>query len=690
MSYLIISPKNEIEEDIREISDFASLKVSALGKASRISGEIDRITIGPNSIAENECDKSENIENEQNSCNIKSPTKLMDKQNKISTQNGITFSVRKILLESELQRKEEVRKEVERHWQHMKENGKAIQEHMARSQASMAQERERKSAEKFATILAEEEKIAEQEELKRKHEQQLQAQRSQEQKLKLEREMEEYRRRMKEKEELYRKVTSLRNEFGTKYYEIVTLSKGCKNKNSVAFLLSSYASRLKEVCQQTEQLDKRIKMGELVPGDINIGEMIARNITEILASIKAAIEKIDAHVEANIPNNAEPLRNANTVLRIPKRQETVTVRQPQEAQVPVETQVHSPHVAQLVDTPGVAQSNSERVGPPKEPVAQPAKPEGNLYQYVDRESLQMYINSQQFLENHLKSHNEFLQSPSTKKLRFECQKAINIPVNAISAANPEHLRDKYERLQNLLIGRASPNVLKHPQGAAFCKNILAKKIVSQGETLVSSKPETAFPIAAIAVALWNDHPDFGDLLLAHFHSTCPFTVPVFMPKTEGQSNESYYRLMGYQYTEDGIVEKHDKYLKRMSGVMRLYASITITVQRKGINKSRPHGVQHAWRWLAAVLNTEPRPMTTDLCATLILDMLQVTGHVLWTAYPRQFPKMLLLLSEEYYPRMQKVGSIGGGPIVRLEEFLKNTLSKRSIPPSEGQLPINFW
>lgn len=85
-------------------SDFASLKVSVLKKASRISGEVDRITIGPNSITnENENKKSENIENEQNSCNITIPKKSIHSQN-----NGITFSVKKILLESEYQRKEEV------------------------------------------------------------------------------------------------------------------------------------------------------------------------------------------------------------------------------------------------------------------------------------------------------------------------------------------------------------------------------------------------------------------------------------------------------------------------------------------------------------------------------------------------------------------------------------------------------
>lgn len=95
-------------------SDFTRLKVSVLEKASRISAttKMDRITIGPQSVLyEEDSDKTDNIENEQNSCNIKSPQKSVTspKHAVVSTPNGIHFSIKKILLESELERKEEVR-----------------------------------------------------------------------------------------------------------------------------------------------------------------------------------------------------------------------------------------------------------------------------------------------------------------------------------------------------------------------------------------------------------------------------------------------------------------------------------------------------------------------------------------------------------------------------------------------------
>lgn len=111
----------------------------------------------------------------------------------------------------------------------------------------------------------------------------------------------------------------------------------------------------------------------------------------------------------------------------------------------------------------------------------------------------------------------------------------------------------------------------------------------------------AFPFAAVAVALWSDYPDFGELLLGVFHKTCPYLVPIFLPQQEGQSDADYYKSLGYLII-NGVVEDQNRYLKRMSGVMRLYAAITTTRQRRGVNKPHPHGLQMAWRWLAAVMN----------------------------------------------------------------------------------------
>lgn len=126
----------------------------------------------------------------------------------------------------------------------MKENGKVIQEHIAVSRSHMAKERERRNKENYAYILAEE-RMAEQEEIRRRHERQ--------------KEVEEYRKEIKEKEELTKKIMILRNMYVKKYHDIIELSENFKDKNSFT-LSSSYAVKLEELHLQMKVVDEKIKV----------------------------------------------------------------------------------------------------------------------------------------------------------------------------------------------------------------------------------------------------------------------------------------------------------------------------------------------------------------------------------------------------------------------------------------------
>ncbi|XP_034239370.1 nucleoporin GLE1 [Thrips palmi] len=313
---------------------------------------------------------------------------------------------------------------------------------------------------------------------------------------------------------------------------------------------------------------------------------------------------------------------------------------------------------------------------------------------VARESLQWYRQLKILKQNNEKLFEQLIKDDSFKKYRFDCQKAVNIPVNAISPVNASHLRDKLQKLSHLLSGHpvvvgdgARVSAAQHPAGIPFCKDLLAKKFVKQGASTVSSKPEAAFAIAAVVVSLWQEFPDWGQLLLAHFHHECPYLVPVFWPQLEGQSNKDYYLSLGYTYNEDGEVEKQDKFLKRMSGIMRLYAAILITrLPRDKQTLPHPHDLGNGWRWLTALLNLEPRP---DICASLLYDFLEVTGSSLLEQYGRQYRKLLVIICKGYFPRLQKIAISSSGPIVRLETFLQTILKQGSKPPV-GLLPTNFW
>ncbi|XP_034027094.1 nucleoporin GLE1 [Thalassophryne amazonica] len=281
-----------------------------------------------------------------------------------------------------------------------------------------------------------------------------------------------------------------------------------------------------------------------------------------------------------------------------------------------------------------------------------------------------------------------------KKLKMELQKAATIPVSQISSISGSQLREIFDKLNKLLsrrpvvTGGRSVSASDHPQGLDFVYYRMAEKFVKQGEEEVASHHEAAFPIAVVASGIWERHPRLGDLILAHLHKKCPYAVPYYPPKKAGTSVEEYQRVLGYRVDDSGV-EAHGIFLKRMTGMIRLYAGI---IQLKWPDSSTqglgPHGLNHGWRWVAQMLNMEPR---TDVTATLLFDFLEVCGHALMKAYQDQFWKLILLLKEEYFPRIESVTTSGEmASFVRLKQFVETSLRSRYISPPKGQLTASFW
>lgn len=289
-----------------------------------------------------------------------------------------------------------------------------------------------------------------------------------------------------------------------------------------------------------------------------------------------------------------------------------------------------------------------------------------------------------FLKQYEAQYKDLVQDISFKKFRFDCQKAVNTPVNALSSVSGLHMRDKYEKLFKLLNGERVQvldiyvTATQHPQGLPYCTALLAKKIVRQGELLVSSNPEAAFPLAAITVALWSRFPEFGKLLEAYFQRQCPYLVPMFLPQKEGQTDKDFYMSRGYTYNEEGVVEKQDKFLKRMSGIFRLFCAIWISEVPNFINAPNPQGLKYGWHWLASFVNLKPEP---DICATLIHDFFSVCGSKCNKLYGKQFKKVIEIISTQYLAILQNIDE--GGPKTRLEVFLQNVLKTGHIAVPTG-------
>ncbi|XP_014246534.1 nucleoporin GLE1 [Cimex lectularius] len=310
----------------------------------------------------------------------------------------------------------------------------------------------------------------------------------------------------------------------------------------------------------------------------------------------------------------------------------------------------------------------------------------NCYDLYD--SVQKFTNE---VEVKLK---DFLLDDSLKKFRNDCQKAVNIPVNAISPLDANHLNDKLKRLVTLLQGQTVTVSEKrisagtHPLGVLYSMYFLANKIVKQGEHVVSSKPESSFAIASVTIAIWLEFPEFGKLLLAQFYKVCPYLIPKYWDKMPDQTEEEYFKKLGFLYS-GGEKEDIDKFLKRQGGVVRLYAAIILSPLKKSLsNKPHPLPLSEAWRWTAAFISLKPRAF---ISATLLLDMLDVTGNAMLAAYGNQYRKMLHFICKMYLPEIEKVTPKGnGGPVMRLKSFLEGIVQGKNIAPPKGLLASNFW
>lgn len=280
-----------------------------------------------------------------------------------------------------------------------------------------------------------------------------------------------------------------------------------------------------------------------------------------------------------------------------------------------------------------------------------------------------------------------------KQYKFDLHRAVTTPINAISDQSPSHLLDKIQRLVKLLSGQSVQmsgkqiSIAKHPAAKPFCKDLLAKKLVQQGSQQVSSSHSSAFPIAAVIVGIWSSFPDIGDLILAQFYDQCPFLVPFYIPRTAELTDSEYFASLGYLCSE-GEIEEQGKFLKRMTGIVRLYAAVISSLPPQGKSQQHPFGLEKGWTWLARMLNLDPRP---DYTATALYEFLAVAGHTLMRQYKKQFGKLLNTLVLEYVPKIEKVtAKAQSGPVVRLKVFLEACIKDQKIPVPDGYLTPQWW
>lgn len=307
----------------------------------------------------------------------------------------------------------------------------------------------------------------------------------------------------------------------------------------------------------------------------------------------------------------------------------------------------------------------------------PDESECLLTSFISNECNEFQNNVKKTFEQYHNAFRAFSKDNSLKDYRFKLKLAIVTPINAIPVDNAKLLTEIYDKISAVLSGHSvkvsegQVSVNDHPSARHFCTAILAEKIVDQGEQIISAG--LAFPIAALVVNLWLNFPDFGNCFLYYLYEQCPFLIPFLKPQFEGQSDQEYYKSLGYRIIDGGI-EKTVIYEKRIAGLTRLYAAVCITDPRRGVTTSNPHNLKYAWKWLTNILKLDPS--STPLCPDLIEDFISTAGHKLWMTYDKQFIKIIKVINLQYLPKL----SPDSGGVKRLQLLLEDINKGKLLPP----------
>lgn len=319
-------------------------------------------------------------------------------------------------------------------------------------------------------------------------------------------------------------------------------------------------------------------------------------------------------------------------------------------------------------------------------------PDKKIIKRVRRQYISLVKNNKKLINNlNLIEKLTFTNDPIKKIFRQNVIKVINTLINTISSTNAAHLTEKYNKLNALLSGKlvSVANIqvkINNKDALAFCMETLATKIINYAEEVICVKTESAYEIATIVVKLWGVHPQFGEILFAKIKQKCPLLVPFSCPIAKYLTSEQKldHKSFGYKFDSSGNIESHSKYLKRMIGIVRLYAAIIVISSKY---KEPVIGISQAWIFIAGTLNQCP---VADITATILVEFLNIVGFTMNQLYGIQFIKLLKYINIYYMKKIILVTPMGyGGPITRLNNYISKSLFNGLIEEPKGMLSSDY-
>ncbi|EDV59495.1 nucleoporin GLE1 [Drosophila erecta] len=480
-------------------------------------------------------------------------------------------------------------------------------------------------------------------------------------------------------------VSRCQRRFNQKYEGIARILLSL-DKDTVK-VCSAQNAQLKELGQKFEQLVSTVKMGRC--------EMQSQFLCSIIKAEECckSLDALELDIIKQLAEFSEQIQQQLKIEAAKKVEEERQKLQEEEQQKQVEQEKLRQEKVELEAKKTQQEAETAKVPAPLEPKSQDVPPASTVTSTcVHPDRLKFYNDILALYQSKVDAVKPLQTDESLKQYRTGCHRAINLPLNAISAVSPQHLAQNFDKLYSFFAGQptkvvnaATITINDHPLARDYCMLLMAKKFVSQTETAICSNPQAAFPFASVIITFWKLLPDFGKVFLAYMYKESPFLVPYVIPQQPGQTPEQYLKTIGYRLTDKNELEKPDIYLKRQTGIARLYAAVIITQGRKAAGPDQCFELDEGWLWLTHMVNVKPLP---DISATMIMEILQTLGFELWRTYGKQFVKLLVYIQNIYMPQLAAYDE--GGPKTRLEMLLAKFLRERQIPQAVGVLPPGFW
>ncbi|CAB4398929.1 GLE1-domain-containing protein [Rhizophagus irregularis] len=266
------------------------------------------------------------------------------------------------------------------------------------------------------------------------------------------------------------------------------------------------------------------------------------------------------------------------------------------------------------------------------------------------------------------------KDPQLKQASLDSRKNITLALNTLTNDRTKII-DIASRLDRMFKTAQNNQRLYY-----FLLNYTAKGIVKHAEVDVLSNEAAAFPFAHVSVLVSTEHSDFMEkFMMARFVKKCPYVLPRYYARLSNQNINDLRKKMGYKQNEE-----EDAYFKRMCAILALYCAIMQTVPLIP-NRINPYSMDHAWIWLARLLNLPPQKITPFLLYTF----LKVAGAQVVQVYKGQATKILYVIFKAYVhqppPEIKALLTSSPAAMSRLKTFLEDASRKGFIEP-EGSVP----